>query len=244
MSISFKSIFCTLLLGLVVSCASGQQTFDPYIPEAEMPDVVQCIPAPPSYDSEEFAYDELRYRWGKRQRLDSVRLSRARREAIWDLDTTIVILGEAFGMKITPEGTPNIYRVLKRGTKTIEDIRFRPKAYYFRMRPFAYYKEPSIFPEDDDWLATEGSYPSGHTIRNWACAMLMAEINPDAAEAVFALAWNAGENRVVSGCHWQSDIDASRPVASIGYARLQTSREFRRDMARAQREFHRINSSR
>ena len=74
--------------------------------------------------------------------------------------------------------------------------------------------------------------------------MLMEEINPASAEAVFARAWDAGESRVIAGCHWQSDVDASRPVASIGYARLQTSKEFRRQMARAQREFRRLSARR
>ena len=123
---------------------------------------------------------------------------------------------------------------------TIENIRFRPKAHYFRIRPFAYFKEPSIFPQDDEWLATEGSYPSGHTIRAWACALLMSQINPATAEAVFARAWLSGESRVISGCHWQSDVDASRPVAGIGFARLQTSSEFQKDMARAQAELRKL----
>jgi acid phosphatase (class A) len=57
------------------------------------------------------------------------------------------------------------------------------------------------------------------------------------AEAVFARAWLSGESRVISGCHWQSDVDASRPVAGIGYSRLQTNPEFQKAMAKAQLEF-------
>ena len=143
---------------------------------------------------------------------------------------------------MSKEETPAIYEVLTRGITTIENIRFKPKAHYFRIRPFAYFNEPSIFPQDDEWLATEGSYPSGHTIRAWACALLMAEINPACAEAVFARAWASGESRVISGCHWQSDVDASRPVASIGYARLQTSAAFRAQMALAQDEFRKVSN--
>ena len=218
----------------------AQETIVPYIPQEEMTDVVRCIPAPPQDPSTAFDHDILRYMWGKQQRKDSLRLEMAIRDAIWSLDTTLVILGEPFGVKITKEGTPAIYEVLTRGVTTIENIRFKPKAHYFRIRPFAYFQEPSIFPQDDEWLATEGSYPSGHTIRAWACALLMAEINPATAEAVFARAWESGESRVISGCHWQSDVDASRPVAGIGYARLQTSPAFRVDMARAQEELRKL----
>ncbi|MBO4743456.1 MAG: phosphatase PAP2 family protein [Bacteroidales bacterium] len=220
--------------------AYAQESYVPYIPEDEMPDVVQCIPAPPEDPSTGFDYDILRYMWGKQQRKDSVRLAMAVRDAIWSMDTTLVILGEPFGIKISKEETPEIYEVLTRGITTIENIRFKPKAHYFRIRPFAYFAEPSIFPQDDEWLATEGSYPSGHTIRAWACALLMSQINPDTAEAVFARAWQSGESRVISGCHWQSDVDASRPVAGIGYSRLQTSKEFRKQMARAQKELRRL----
>lgn len=236
-----KTVFNRLLLAFLLLCISlnsfAQESCVPYIPQDCMPDVVKCVPAPPADPSTDFDHDILRYMWGKQQRKDTARLEMAVRDAIWNMDTTLVILGEFFGLKVSKTGTPAIYEVLTRGTKTIEDIRFRPKAHYFRIRPFAYFQEPSIFPQDDEWLATEGSYPSGHTIRAWACALLMAQINPSCAEAVCGRAWLSGESRVISGCHWQSDVDASRPVASIGFAYLQSSEEFQREMAAAQKEF-------
>lgn len=236
-----KKILTFILPALLCwSAAFAQEDIVPYIPQDKLPDVVQILPAPPQDPSADFDYDILRYMWGKQQRKDSLRLAMAVRDAIWNLDTTIVILSEPFGLKISKADTPAIYNVLSRGVTTIEGIRVKPKAHYFRIRPFAYFQEPSIFPQDDDWLAKEGSYPSGHTIRAWACAMVMAQINPAAAEAVFARAWESGVSRVISGCHWQSDVDASRPVASIGYSKLQTSQEFLIDMALAQAEFERI----
>ena len=237
--------FSIFLIALLLTMALGAQekAIVPYIPVDLMPDVVSILPAPPADPSPEFDRDVMRYMWGKMQRRDSLRLEMAVRDAVWSLDTTIVILGEHFGLKISKADTPAIYEVLTRGVTTIENIRFRPKAHYFRIRPFAYFKEPSVFPQDDEWLATEGSYPSGHTIRAWACALLMSQINPASDEAVFARAWKSGESRVISGCHWQSDVDASRPVAGIGYARLQTSAQFQRDMARAQEEFRRLTKA-
>ena len=236
-----KKILTFILPALLCwSAAFAQEDIVPYIPQDKLPDVVQILPAPPQDPSADFDYDILRYMWGKQQRRDPARLEMAVRDAIWSLDTTLAILGEPFGLEISKEGTPAIYEVLTRGVTTIENIRFRPKAYYFRIRPFAYFKEPSIFPQDDEWLATEGSYPSGHTIRAWACALLMAQINPAASEAIFARAWKSGESRVISGCHWQSDVDASRPVAGIGYSRLQSSQDFLWDMARAKSEFQRL----
>jgi len=232
------------LMAFLLLLGSGafaqEKRFVPYIPEDQMPDAVLCVPAPPQDPSTAFDYDKLRYLWGKQQRQDSLRLAMAVRDAIWDIDTTLAILAQPFGLQISKTGTPAIYEVLTRGVTTIENIRFKPKAHYFRIRPFAYFNEPSIFPQDDKWLAGEGSYPSGHTIRAWACALIMSQINPATAEAVFARAWESGVSRVISGCHWQSDVDASRPVAGIGYARLQTSKEFRKDMEKAQAELKKM----
>ena len=135
----------------------------------------------------------MRYMWGKTQRLDPERLAIAKLDAVWDLDTLRTIYSVPFGMEISPEKTPEIYRAFVNGVSTIEQIRFRPKAHYFRMRPYARFKEESIFPQDDAWLATEGSYPSGHTIRAWSAALVLSEINPDAAEALFARAFVSGE---------------------------------------------------
>ena len=149
-----------IVLQFFLQYSAFAQDFEPYIPENEMPDVVEIVPAPPKDPSPDFDHDILRYMWGKQQRKDSLRLEMAVRDAVWNLDTTLVILSEPFGLKISKEETPAIYEVLTRGITTIENIRFRPKAYYFRIRPFAYFQEPSIFPQDDEWLATVGSYPS------------------------------------------------------------------------------------
>ena len=129
-----------------------------YLTEHELPNLVKCLPAPPDTIGEAFTHDIMRYMWGKTQRLDSVRLAQAKRDAVWNLDTTRVIYSEPFGYAIDPEKTPEIYRLFVNGVSTIEQIRFRPKAHYFRMRPYARFHESSIFPQDDAWLATEGSY--------------------------------------------------------------------------------------
>ena len=59
------------------------------------------------------------------------------------------------------------------------------------------------------------------------------------ADTIFARGWMYGESRVIEGAHWQSDVDASRVAASIGYSALQTSPAFREQMERAKAEFAR-----
>ena len=234
-----KRLFVLLALLAGLSSLKAQEN-RLYLSIDELPDLVKCLPAPPDTIGEAFTHDIMRYMWGKTQRLDSTRLAIAKRDAIWSLDTTRVIFSDAFGWDIDSLQTPEIYRLFMNGVSTIEQIRFRPKAYYFRMRPYARFHESSIFPQDDAWLATEGSYPSGHTIRAWSAALILAEVNPAAAEALFRRAIETGESRVIAGCHWQSDVDASASAACIGYAALQAVPAYREQSERAREEFRRV----
>ena len=102
--------FSTLLAGLLLVAGTlSAQEISPYIPVEEMPDLVQCLPAPPDTTGVDFAYDIARYMWGKEQRRDPARLAQARRDAIWSMDTTLVIFSEVLGVEVSQKGTPEIY---------------------------------------------------------------------------------------------------------------------------------------
>ncbi|MBQ9463594.1 MAG: phosphatase PAP2 family protein [Bacteroidales bacterium] len=232
-----------LFAAAFVSCGTarvGTRDVETYLSKEQMPDLVKCLPAPPETSSMEFRYDITRYEWGKEQRRDLERAAMAAHDAIWSLDTVITTFAVPLGLKLSRKATPEIYEMMYKALSTIELIRLDPKAYYKRMRPFEYFKEPLLTPWEADLIAGEGSYPSGHTIRGWSAAMLLTELAPEAAEALFKRAWEYGESRVIAGAHWQSDIDASRLAASIGYARLQESPEFRTQMEKAKVEYKRL----
>ncbi|MBP5742219.1 MAG: phosphatase PAP2 family protein, partial [Paludibacteraceae bacterium] len=85
-----------------------------------------------------------------------------------------------------------------------------------------------------------GSYPSGHTANGWASALVMAEMLPECQDTILRRGFEYGQSRVIVGAHWQSDVDASRISAPIGLARLHTSPEFLKQLAKAQEEFARL----
>lgn len=232
-----KKLNSFAILAALLLAASPLSAQNLYFTQDEMPDMLKCLPAPPAPGSSEFDRDILRYMWGKEQRQDTARAAMAVRDATWSLDTLAMIFSEPFGMEISKEGTPQIHALLIDGISTIEQVRLKPKAFYSRKRPYVYYHEHSLTVFEESELSGEGSYPSGHTIRAWSAALLLSEVNPAACEALFARAYEAGESRVIAGAHWQSDVDASRLAASIAYGRLQTSCEFRKQVARAKKEF-------
>ena len=145
-----------------------------------------------------------------------------------------------FGMEISREKTPAIFHVLYRGMLTSRLAARKPKLAYQRMRPYVRFQESTLIPEEEEALRNNGSYPSGHSIRGWAMALLLCEINPDAQDAILKLGYEWGQSRVIVGYHWQSDVDASRLLGSSVFARLHTNPQFLADMAAARKEFARL----
>jgi acid phosphatase (class A) len=229
-------LFVTAVL-MTAHLFAQQEAVTPYYTVDELPDLLKCLPAPPAFNSPEFSYDVVRYQWGKTQRLDSARAAIAKRDAVWTYDALLAEFNIPFGLTISKTGTPEIWKLLETSLVTTDQMRVAPKAYYHRLRPFEMYNEHLLSPETEDDLRGEGSYPSGHTVRGWTVALLLAEINPARADTIFARGWMYGESRVIEGAHWQSDVDASRVAASIGYAALQTSAAFRQQMEKAKAEF-------
>ena len=230
-------LIATVALLTTMSVWAQQDAVQPYFSTQELPDLIKCLPAPPAFDSPEFATDVVRYQWGKTQRLDSERAAIAKRDAVWSYEALFAEFNIPFGLTISRTETPEIWKLLETSLVTTDQMRVAPKAYYHRLRPFEMYNEHLLSPETEAEVRGEGSYPSGHTARGWVTALLLAEINPSRADTIFARGWMYGESRVIEGAHWQSDVDASRVAASIGYAALQSSPAFREQMERAKAEF-------
>lgn len=235
-----QRILFVTLMAMGCLCATAQDNTDaaqPYFTTKEMPDMLKWCPPPPDTLSTHFAYDMAQYMWGKQMRHDPVRADIATRDAVFGLACIIREFCEPFGMQISKEETPEIYKVLRDGTATCDSIAKLPKRHYMRKRPFVRFNETTLYPADEAHLRTNGSYPSGHTILGWSSALLLSEINPDRADTLLARGMMYGESRVIVGAHWQSDVDAGRLAASAAYAKLHTSERFLEQMRRARLEF-------
>lgn len=233
-----KKIISMFIVAIMATMnVNAQDDVQLYFTKNQLPNLIKCLPAPPAFDSPEFANDMMRYVWGKQQRLNPERAKIAKGDAIWyPIDSLFHQFAVPFGLETSAEETPEIYKLLTTAIKTTDQMRVEPKAFYHRQRPFERFEDKMLTDEEDE-LRGEGSYPSGHTMRGWTCALLMAEIAPEQADTIFARGWMYGESRVIVGAHWQSDVDASRVAASIGYAALHGSAEFREQMAKAQQEY-------
>lgn len=203
----------------------------------ELPNAMNWLPAPPEPNSTQFAYDLSQHMWGKGERLNEERAQQAIDNGVVDMTEMAKQFSKPFGMEISKEKTPCIFNVLNRGMLTVRRCATKPKKEFARLRPYVRYEEPTLIPADEETLRENGSYPSGHSLRGWVTALLLCEINPDAQDALLALGFQWGQSRVITGYHWQSDVDAGRLLASAGYARLHTNQQFLADMAAARAEY-------
>jgi acid phosphatase (class A) len=189
-----------------------------------------------------FKYDIAQYEWGKQQRQNPERAAIALRDAVYGIQTIMSEFSIPFGIQISPEGTPAIFRLLRNAAKTCDLICKIPKNHYMRVRPFMLFNEPTFYPKDDEALRKNGSYPSGHTILGWSAALLLSEINPERADTLLARGMMYGESRVIVGAHWQSDVDASKVLVSGAFASLHNDETFLADMKKARAEFKKLSA--
>ena len=225
-----------------VVCSMTAQAQDPtpselYFNKKELPNGLIFLPAPPDSSSAHYLYDISQYVWGKTKRQDSLRAQQAIRDVVIDIGEMAREFSPVFGMEISREKTPAIFKVLNLGVITMRLSASNLKTTYKRRRPYVVFSEPTLIPAEEEELRNTGSYPSGHTLRGWAMALLLCEINPDAQNEILKKGYEWGESRVIAGYHWQSDTDASRLLASACYACLHTNEAFLEDMAAARKEF-------
>ena len=231
------SLMVVAIMMAAMSLHAQDDAVQPYFQLEQLPKLINIMPAPPAFDSPEFAADVVRYCNGKELRQDSARVAQAIADAEWDDHTKIYALWqEAFGLEISETNTPEIWTLMETSLATTDPMRKETKQFYKRQRPFERY-EDSMPSHEEAALAGEGSYPSGHSLRGWTISLLLAQIAPQRAEQIFKRGWDYCNSRVIVGAHWQSDVDNSRTAASIGFCALQGSDAFIQQMKKAQAEY-------
>ena len=228
-----------VLVGLFISWQVSAQfprvRVEPYLTEKEVPNAVLFLPPPPEDGSPQFLYDEAQHQWGKTQRAGERGL-RAIKEETTNVDSMAALFSTAFGRKLTRETTPKTLHLLDRSIRTFRLGASGPKAAYMRLRPYVFYKEGTLIPRSEEGSRRSGSYPSGHTVRGWGMALVLAELNPERQDTLLKMGYEWGQSRVIAGYHWQSDVDASKLLASATYATLQSCAAYREDVEAAREE--------
>jgi acid phosphatase (class A) len=139
------------------------------------------------------------------------------------------------GVSVDEARTPVTLRLLHRVELDVRTVGKPAKDAYNRPRPMIGDDLPICVPRED-WMKTNASYPSGHSMTGWAWALILAELASAKADALLAVGKDVGDSRAVCGVHYPSDIEAGRTLASAMVAKLHADRAFTADLARAKRE--------
>ena len=88
------------------------------------------------------------------------------------------------------------------------------KHYFHRARPWIVDPEIKTCAGHSGGPA-EDSYPSGHTMLGYEIGVVLASLMPNHAQAILARASQYGENRIVCGFHFRSDVTAGEQFGTV-----------------------------
>ena len=232
-----------LLVAILTLCGVNQvraQYPDPFFSDDTRPNALYFLYDPPVNSTTpegEFYNDWWFYEWGKTQREYSY--------AVWDEDAELMseeelgVYNDVVGIEIGDK-VPEIILLAQRAVSDAARANKVAKNHYQRMRPFAFYGEPSITPDRDEHLAQTWSYPSGHSARGWMFALVLCSVAPERAEAIAVRANAFAMNRVICGHHWKSDIDAGKALATVLFAAISGTQEYQEQLQKARAEYVKI----
>ena len=214
-----------------------------YLQDSDVANSLELLNPPPQPTEILFLYDKAQYELGKMLR-NTPRGEQATQDAHLGGMGISNAFSEAFGVQITKEKTPELYKLATNMLEDAGDLATRDaKEYYMRERPFSFFNEPTCIPEHEKGLSTNGSYPSGHTSIGWATALVLSEINTDRQNEILKRGYEMGQSRVICGFHYQSDVDAARLVASAVVARLHADEGFTKQLNKAKAEFLKLKKA-
>jgi acid phosphatase (class A) len=158
------------------------------------------------------------------------------KRSVADLEQSIFRFADVMGDKFKRENLPQTAKLFETLYRTESDLnkqgkekwqRTRPPLFDTRIQPVAKY-------------SSSGSYPSGHSTFAYLSGIVLADMVPEKRTQIFVRASEFGENRVIGGVHFPSDIEAGRRLATMIAVLIQPNPAYRADFAAARAELRGI----
>lgn len=207
----------------------------------KVPDATFYLPSPPDTSSVAFINDFYRYQDEKSKR-NTDRGKQASFDTYWQTDSILRGFASSFDFLITKESAPITYNLINKVCIDAELGIKKAKQQYLRKRPYVQFHEHPGNLEQEIELRNNGSYPSGHSARGWAVALILTELKPERQNLILDRGYQYGESRIIEGYHYQSDVEASRLAASAVVASLHSNNLFLKEISKAKKEIERLNS--
>ena len=211
---------------------------DVYVATVNQPNATNYMPKPPSPEDVDFIDDKVQWNWGKTQR-GTERGAAAKEHMGRTKKVMCKVMAQVLGLSdINKEQTPALERLLSRAYKTGEQSAATVKSYYKRQRPFVVMGESAWY--DADAQDATGSYVSATTAAGWAVGLVFAEMWPPLQNKILKKAFQFGEDRVISGSNFQSDVDGGYNSGAAAIAQAHQDAKLQQDIAAAREEYKRL----
>lgn len=138
-------------------------------------------------------------------------------------DSVYVDFGDLFGPWFEEKSLPALADFFHQVTADAQQVNQRVKDLYPRRRPPAV--EPAVQPCVE--ISKSNSYPSGHALRAFVWAAVLADIFPEQQAALEARAHRVAWGRVIGGVHFPTDDVGGRIAAQAIVAELRRSPAYR-----------------
>jgi len=207
-----------------------------YLAQEALPDSQAILAPPPKSGSAGIALDDEVSQRSFVLR-NTLRWEQATKDAILMFPRTAESFSCALGIAITETYTLHLYLLLRRTLADTGFSTYTAKKYYQRKRPFLLNQEAICTPDEVEFLAENGSYPSAHSAIGWAWALILSEIAPERVDAILIRGRTFGDSRVICNVHWYSDVVAGRIMGAATVARLHADPGFQAELKAAKAEY-------
>ncbi|CAI0716210.1 Major phosphate-irrepressible acid phosphatase precursor [Serratia grimesii] len=194
---------------------------------AQQVDLTQILPPPPANDSVQT----------KRELQEVVDMQQKRTpematQAKADAEENVWVYSNVMGPKFNAKALPVLSAFFERVVATEAAVVDPAKDFWKRPRPHMLDSriEPIVK------RSTSGSWPSGHTTLGTLMGITLANMVPEKRAEIMARAWQYGDNRVVAGIHYPSDIEMGRIAGSVISQQISHQQDFQQQYQQAREE--------
>ncbi len=149
-----------------------------------------------------------------------------------EVDLTAFAFSQTLGSWFNPDDLPETAKLFKQvfvDTKAIVDP---SKEFYGRKRP------PLVDSRIQPCVPLEksASFPSGHSTRAMVTGLILAHMFPDKRDVILAQAHQIGDDRVLGGMHFPSDVEGGRVLGTAIANAMLADPDFQSEMEKAKEE--------
>ena len=223
-----RLLILLLVTGIALSGVeiNAQVTQLPYVTARDV-DLLKLLPAPPPNDSPQ-TESEL-------AQLLAIQATRTpAMEARCNADSVIDVwrFSETFGAKFTKEALPKLTSFFGRVVASVGPVIDPAKDTWKRQRPH----QQSDLVKPSVSLSKSASYPSTSSAGAMLMAIVLANMVPEKRTEIMARGWEIGNNRIVGGIHFPSDVEAGRVSGTLIALSLMGRDDFKADFEAAKAE--------